>query len=112
MGRRCAAGRDSALKAHDKLAVQAFLDLYRRSRVTTMVLRGKQLQGVLLIAHRVIFGDATPVLDAQRARQVQVSAQRPIGGPWLRRRDAEAGVEMGQECGQHPPRSLPQRSRP
>ena len=63
MRRRCAAGYDSALKAHDKLAVQAFLDLYSRSRVTKMVRRGKQLQGVLLIEHRVIFGDATLVLD-------------------------------------------------
>ena len=69
--------------------------------IRPQVWRGKQLQGVLLIEHRVIFGDATLVLDAQRARQLQVSAQGPIGGLRLRRRDAEAGVEAGQECGQH-----------
>ena len=48
MRRRCAASHDSALKAHDKLAVQAFLDLYSCSRVTEMVRRGKQLKGELL----------------------------------------------------------------
>ena len=37
MRRRCAAGHNSALKAHDKLAIQAFLNLYGCSRVTEMV---------------------------------------------------------------------------
>ena len=77
------------------MPIQPLLDLHDSSCIAGAVRGGKQLQGGLLVEHRIVLGDCAAVLDAECARQIQIRVKDPVGYSYLGCWDTETRIKTG-----------------
>ena len=100
-GRRLLAGDDLSLVPHSQLAVQAFQDLYHRSRIAAPLRPRQQLKRTPPVLHRVVPGHPATVPEAERRIEAHVWLQRVEGSLRVLCRHSKAFIEADEEVLQH-----------